>query len=72
MAVSFIPGREARNDTHIRLWTQNIFADRAAWEDRRRLLIDGVRDLQPDLISLQETMVTQGYDQVADIIGEGY
>jgi endonuclease/exonuclease/phosphatase family metal-dependent hydrolase len=72
MAVSSIPARAARDGAHLRIWTHNIFADRAGWTLRRRVLIDGVRELQPDLITLQETMVTEGYDQVADVLDEGF
>ena len=72
MAISSIPARDKRAAAHVRLWTHNIYADRAGWEDRRRVLIDGVREIQPDLISLQETMVIPDYDQVADILGDGF
>jgi endonuclease/exonuclease/phosphatase family metal-dependent hydrolase len=58
--------------TTIRVLTHNIFGRRAGWEERRRVLRDGLRILAPDVILLQETIATDGYDQVADLVGDAY
>jgi hypothetical protein len=39
-------------------------------DDRRRVLREGFDELAPDLFSLQETIVTDRYDQVRDLLGE--
>ncbi len=36
--------------------------ERGAWENRRPVLVDGLRELLPDVIALQEAVVTDGYD----------
>jgi hypothetical protein len=36
------------------------------------VLIDGIRELGPDLIGFQETIVNEEYDQVADLLGPGF
>jgi endonuclease/exonuclease/phosphatase family metal-dependent hydrolase len=47
----------------------NIFGRRADWTARRRLLREAVRRLDPDLLALQEAVVTDDHDQVADVVG---
>ena len=37
--------------------------------DRRSLLVDGFRDLRPDLVAFQESIKTDDYDQVSDLLG---
>jgi endonuclease/exonuclease/phosphatase family metal-dependent hydrolase len=44
----------------------------AAWSDRRAVLADGLRALDPDLAAFQEAISRNGYDQVADLLGPGY
>jgi endonuclease/exonuclease/phosphatase family metal-dependent hydrolase len=39
---------------------------------RASVLADGMRQLQPDIIAFQEAVVTDGYDQVADLLGASY
>lgn len=56
----------------MRLVTMNIWGTRGAWDERRRVLRRGFEELAPDLFSLQETIVTEGYDQVRDLLGETY
>ena len=63
--------RSSRAD-HVRLLTYNIFGRRARWEDRRRVLIEGLDRLRPDLVTLQETILTDAYDQAADILGSDF
>jgi endonuclease/exonuclease/phosphatase family metal-dependent hydrolase len=47
-------------------------AEPAAWTDRRAVLADGLRALDPDLAAFQEAICRDGYDQVADLLGPGY
>ena len=56
----------------VRVATLNLWGHNGAWEQRRLVLIDGLRELQPDIIAFQEAIVGDGYDQVKDILGTGY
>ncbi|GAA4955007.1 endonuclease/exonuclease/phosphatase family metal-dependent hydrolase [Nonomuraea thailandensis] len=56
----------------MRVVTLNLWARHGSWNRRRQLLIDGLRDLDPDLVALQESVVTDDYDQVVDLLGPGY
>ena len=56
----------------MRVATQNLWGRRGAWEERRSLLIAGLRELQPDLIALPEAIVNNEYDQVRDLLGPDY
>lgn len=56
----------------MRLITLNLWGTRGAWADRRGLLRDEFAELRPDLLSLQETVVTDGYDQVREVLGDGF
>jgi endonuclease/exonuclease/phosphatase family metal-dependent hydrolase len=47
-------------------------AEPATWSDRRAVLADGLRALEPDLAAFQEAICRDGYDQVADLLGPGY
>jgi endonuclease/exonuclease/phosphatase family metal-dependent hydrolase len=44
----------------------------AAWSDRRAVLADGLRALDPDLAAFQEAIHHDTYDQVTDLLGPGY
>jgi endonuclease/exonuclease/phosphatase family metal-dependent hydrolase len=44
----------------------------AAWSDRRAVLRDGLRALDPDLAAFQEAIRHPDHDQVADLLGPGY
>jgi hypothetical protein len=56
----------------VRVATLNLWGRRGAWEERRRVLAEGFRELRPDLVAFQEAMVGEGYDQVSDILGPDY
>jgi endonuclease/exonuclease/phosphatase family metal-dependent hydrolase len=56
----------------VRVLTFNILARHAEWNQRRRVLVDGLRALAPDLIAFQETVCIGGYDQTADLLAAGY
>ncbi len=52
--------------------TLNLWGIRGEWDKRRGVLADGVRELAPDLIAFQEAIRTDDYDQVVDLLGDGY
>jgi hypothetical protein len=56
----------------LRVTTLNLWGRHGAWDERRSVLVDGLRELQPDIIAFQEAVVTGGYDQVADLLGASY
>ena len=56
----------------MRVLTMNIYARHRDWEDRRSVLIEGLKELAPDVVSFQETVVTGDYDQVQDVLGDDY
>jgi exonuclease III len=57
----------------MRVATLNVWGLGGDWQERRRgLLRDGFAALAPDLVTLQETIVGDGYDQVGEILGDGF
>src|SRR5947209_6097907 len=56
----------------MRVVTQNLWGRRGAWADRRSVLVEGLRNLRPDLVAFQEAIKTDEYDQVSDLLGPGY
>jgi hypothetical protein len=56
----------------MRVLTLNLWGVRGAWPDRRRVLVDGLRELRPDLVAFVEAIQTDEYDQVVDLLGDGY
>jgi endonuclease/exonuclease/phosphatase family metal-dependent hydrolase len=71
MTVSMIRTRDETLSS-LRLYTHNIFGNHAGWHQRRELLAAGIRELSPDLIFLQETVVTEAEDQVAEFLDPTY
>lgn len=57
---------------HLRLSTHNIWVRHGDWEGRRRTLADGIGALQPDLLTLQETVVLGDDDQVSELLRDGW
>ncbi|WP_193608650.1 endonuclease/exonuclease/phosphatase family protein [Nocardioides lijunqiniae] len=53
----------------MRVVTMNIWARHGDWDARRTLLRDTLQQLSPDIVALQETVVTDRYDQVVDLLG---
>src|SRR5207248_3250381 len=53
----------------VRVVTLNLWGQRGAWADRRSILIDSFRTLQPDLVAFQEAIKRDDYDQVIDLLG---
>jgi endonuclease/exonuclease/phosphatase family metal-dependent hydrolase len=63
---------EALGSGVVRVATLNLWGRNGAWDGRRSVLVDGLRELQPDVIAFQEAVVNDGYDQVADLLGASY
>jgi endonuclease/exonuclease/phosphatase family metal-dependent hydrolase len=53
----------------LRVATLNVWGRHGDWPRRRALLRTGFEALQPDVVALQEAVVTEDYDQVADVFG---
>ena len=53
----------------VRVATLNLWGLHREWEERRSVLVDGLRELRPDVIAFQEAVLANGYDQVADLLG---
>lgn len=70
--MSALPDRSAGDPDQIRVLTHNVWGVRGDRENRRRILIAGLNRLQPDLVALQETIVTNHSDQAADLLGGEY
>lgn len=50
----------------------NIFGHHQGWDARRLVLASGLRRLDPDVVSFQEAIKTDSYDQVAELLGPSY
>jgi endonuclease/exonuclease/phosphatase family metal-dependent hydrolase len=64
--------QEAAGSGVVRVATLNVWGHHGAWNERRSVLVDGLRELRPDIIAFQEAVVTDGYDQVSDLLGASY
>src|SRR5215203_3679954 len=53
----------------VRVATLNLWGRHGAWDERRSVLVAGLRELHPDIIAFQEAVVTDGCYQVADQAG---
>jgi endonuclease/exonuclease/phosphatase family metal-dependent hydrolase len=62
----------ASGTREVRVATLNLWGRHGAWDERRSVLVDGLHELEPDIIAFQEAVVTDGYDQVADLLGASY
>ncbi len=56
----------------MRIAVQNVWARYGDWPQRRSLLRDGLRAADPDLAVFIEPVKTDDYDQVEDLLGDGY
>ncbi len=65
-----VPGRSSAPG--VRVATLNLWGRSGAWADRRRVLVEGLRALRPDLVAFQEAVRTGDYDQTMDLLGPGY
>src|SRR5687768_9953902 len=72
MHFSRIPDRQSRNTDLLRVMTYNVYGVAAHWEQRRSVLADGFRQLSPDVLALQETVLTDSFHQAPDLLGGDY
>jgi endonuclease/exonuclease/phosphatase family metal-dependent hydrolase len=56
----------------LRVLTLNLWGRQGAWDERRSVLVEGLRELASDLVVFQEAIVGDGYDQVADLLDPSY
>lgn len=56
----------------MRVLTYNVLGRHGDWPARRAVMRPALRECAPDLAVLQETVVTDDYDQVADLFGADY
>ena len=56
----------------VRVATLNLWGRRGPWTERRSVLVDGFRELRPDLVTFQEAIKNDGYDQVVDLLGPDF
>jgi endonuclease/exonuclease/phosphatase family metal-dependent hydrolase len=56
----------------LRLATLNTWGTRGDWAARRPVMADQFRMLDADVLTLQETILTDGYDQARDVLGDDY
>lgn len=56
----------------MRFVTINTWGVRGDWDVRRRLFQDGFAELDADIVTLQETVLTDDLDQAAELLGAGY
>jgi endonuclease/exonuclease/phosphatase family metal-dependent hydrolase len=56
----------------VRVLTLNLWGMGGDWPARRSVLIDGIRELAPDLIAFQETVKRDEHDTAADLVGAEY
>ena len=56
----------------IRVAVQNVWRRYGQWPERRSVLIEGFRRVQPDLVALIEPVKRDDYDQVVDLLGPDY
>jgi endonuclease/exonuclease/phosphatase family metal-dependent hydrolase len=52
--------------------TLNVWGRGEGWARRQVLLVRGFRTLAPDLVALQETVLTDETDQAKEIMGDGF
>ncbi len=63
---------EAAGSGVVRVATLNLWGRRGPWAERRSVLVDGFRELRPDLVAFQEVIKNDGYDHVIDLLGPGF
>jgi endonuclease/exonuclease/phosphatase family metal-dependent hydrolase len=67
-----MPNRSSPDPGSVRVATLNLWGRRGAWAERRSVLIDGFRELGPDLVAFQEAIKSEEYDQVTDLLGPDF
>lgn len=57
---------------NMRVLTLNLWQQYGVWQERRSLLIDGLTTVQPDIVAFQESIKSDNYDQVLDLLGPDF
>ena len=65
-------GGPTATNMNLTIATQNIHALGPDWDKRRGVLVDGLRQLNADVLLLQKTRAPEDADSVANLLGEGY
>ena len=66
------PPHTGSHSSRMRVLTLNLWQRFGAWSDRRAVLIDGLRALNPDLVAFHESIKTDEYDQTTDLLGSEF
>ena len=66
------PATFRRVPSRVRVVTQNLWGRRGDWPERRSVLVRGLEELRPDLVALPESVVTDDYDQVREVLGPDF
>jgi endonuclease/exonuclease/phosphatase family metal-dependent hydrolase len=61
-----------RDGSTLRALTLNLWARGGDWRARRKVLVDGLTELRPDVVAFQEAVKNDEYDQVADLLGSEF
>jgi hypothetical protein len=56
----------------VRVLTLNLWQLYGSWPERRALLINGLRTVQPDVAAFQESIKKDEYDQISDLLGSTF
>jgi endonuclease/exonuclease/phosphatase family metal-dependent hydrolase len=56
----------------MRIATLNVWGTRGHWPARLAVLRQGFQTLDADIVTLQETILTENFDQAGEILGPGY
>jgi endonuclease/exonuclease/phosphatase family metal-dependent hydrolase len=56
----------------VRVATLNLWGKNGLWSQRRSVIADGLREIQPDLLAFQEAIKTDEYDQVIDLLDSDF
>ncbi|HEX2090507.1 MAG TPA: endonuclease/exonuclease/phosphatase family protein [Actinomycetota bacterium] len=72
MSIAHGSSHSVAERSYVRVVTLNLWGRRGHWKQRRRILADGLHELQPDLVAFIEAIKTDQYDQVIDLLGDGY
>ena len=64
--------RRLSDPGRVRVLTLNLWGRHGDWDERRRVLVEGIRELRPDVVAFQEAITEDGYDQAGDVLGPEY
>ncbi len=61
-----------KSPAQFRVLTLNLWQRFGNWDSRRKVLIERINDLKPDMVAFHESIKTDDYDQVFDLLGPGF